>query len=79
MNLESRMVSEREMRHYVESHTIAARLAGIFNFIALLLCLLMDLLNAPSEIRIPVNQERGKILSGSPAVLRRPDSFALRD
>ena len=78
MNLESRMVTEREVRHYVESRTVAARLAGIFNFITLLLCLLMDLLNAPSEIRIPVNRDRREILSGRPAVLRRPDSFALR-
>jgi hypothetical protein len=78
MNLESRMVTEREVRRFVGSRTLSAKLVGIFNFITVLLCLLMDMLNVPSEIRIPVNQERGKILSGCPVVLTRPDSFALR-
>jgi hypothetical protein len=78
MNLESRMVTEREVRHFVESRTLAARLTGILNFITMLLCLLMDMFNMPSEIRIHLNQGHGKFPSGSRAILPRPDSFALR-
>ncbi len=78
MNLESRMVTEREVRHFVESRTLAARLTGILNFITMLLCLLMDMFNIPSEIRRYLNMEHGKIPSGSCAILSKPASFALR-
>jgi|GEM_PF-1622075 hypothetical protein len=78
MNLESCMVTEREVRHYVESRTLAAKLTGIFNFISLLLCLLMDMFNAPSKIRIYLDQGHGKFPSGSRASPPLPDSFALQ-
>lgn len=78
MNLESCMVTERRVRQFVGSRTLAARLTGILNFITMLLCLLMDMFNTPSEIRIYQNQGHGKNPSGSRAFLPRPDSFALR-
>lgn len=78
MYLESRMVTERAVRHFVGTHTLAARLVSIVNFFTLLLCLLMDMLNTPSEIRITVNNGHGKFPSGGCVPVPLPDSFSLR-
>ena len=64
MILEFCMVTEREVRHCVESRTLAAKLTGIFTFISMLLCLLMDMLNMPSGIRIHLKQDHARIAAG---------------
>ena len=64
MILEFCMVTEREVRHCVESRTLAAKLTGIFTFISMLLCLLMDMLNMPSGIRIHLKQDHARISAG---------------
>jgi cupin superfamily acireductone dioxygenase involved in methionine salvage len=61
---EFHMVTEREVRYYVESRTLAAKLTGIFTFITMLLCLLMDMLNMPSGIRIHLKQDHARISAG---------------
>lgn len=78
MNLESYMVTERKVRHYVETHTLAARLVSIVNFFTLLLCLLMDVVDMPSRIRIHLNRGHGKFRSGSRAILSMPAFLLLR-
>lgn len=78
MNLESYMVTERKVRHYVETHTLAARLVSIVNFFTLLLCLLMDVVDMPSRIRTHLNRGHGKFRSGSRAILSMPAFLLLR-
>ena len=78
MLLKSCMVTERKMRHYADSRKLAAKVTGILNFITMLLCLLMDMLDMPSEIRIYRNQGPVKLSSGTRAFLYLPAFFTLK-
>lgn len=78
MNLKSCMVTERRMQHFVKSQTLAAKQTVIFNFIPMLLCVMMDMSDMPSEISMHLNQEHGKFSSGTRTFLSLPRSFALR-
>jgi hypothetical protein len=71
------MVTEMKVRHYVESHTLAIKMMRIINFFTTFLCLLMDVIDMPSEIRKPMNQEHGKTSSGTRAFLSPPAFFAV--
>jgi len=66
------------MQHFAKSHMIAAKQTVILNFIPKLLCALMDMSDMPSEISLHLNQEHGKISSGTRTFLSLPRSFALR-
>jgi hypothetical protein len=72
------MVTVREVRHFVESRTLAARLTGIFNFLSLLLCLLMDMFTALSGIRIYLDRGDGNFPPGTHASPPLPDSSSLQ-
>ena len=79
MNLKSCMVTERGVQHFVKSHTFAAKQTGILNFITMLLCLLMDMLDMPSEIRIYRNQGPVTLSSGARAFLYMPAFFTVKN
>lgn len=77
MNLESCMVTEMKVRHYVTSHTLAIRMVRIINFFTTFLCVLAGMVEMPSEIRKPLNQQHEETSPGTRAFLSPPAFFAV--
>jgi len=76
MNLKSCMVPVKEVRHYVDSRKLVAKMIGFLNFITTFLCLLMDAVDMPSGIRIHLNQEHGTSSPGTRVSLPTPAFFS---